>query len=164
MTSAGAPLPGVFGARLRALLETMDAAVVETLVELGLSDYRPRFSAVVRAVRADGPSSIGSIAARLAVTHSAASQTVTEMARRGLVRVEPGADARRRLVRLTALTESLLPSIDAEWDATVAALEEVNAELSTPLTVISAELAAALERKPFRQRIAEHLAAPAERA
>jgi len=138
----------------------MDADVARTLADLGIEDYRTRFSPVVRAIATFGPSSIREVAAALGVTHSAASQTVAEMAHRGLVELARDAtDARQRLVRLSVKGEQLLPAIDAEWAATAAAMVALDAELSAPLSRIIAELSAALERRPFRRRIADAAAA-----
>ena len=89
------------GTRVRAMLDQMDADVVRTLADLGITDYRSRFSAVVRAIAETGPVTIRTLAAALGITHSAASQSVAEMRRRGLVELVPGADARERLVQLT---------------------------------------------------------------
>lgn len=146
--------PGL-GTRLRTLLESMDADVALALADLGLRDYRTRYSGVVRAVAASGPLSIGDIAERLGVTHSAASQTVAEMQQRGLLDLRPGKDARQRLVRLTPRTRRLLPAIDAEWEATEAASAALDAELPYPLSTLIDDLAAALERRRFRDRIAD---------
>jgi DNA-binding MarR family transcriptional regulator len=96
----------------------------------------------------------------MGTTHSASSQTVSEMAQRGLVRLRPGADARERVVHLTAKAERLRPVIDAEWRATAAAVRELDAELSAPLATVAAELADALARRPFHDRIAAHLEVP----
>ena len=141
--------------RLRSLLEAMDADVALALADLGVRDYRTRYSVVVRFVDEHGPSSIRRLAGRLQVTHSAASQTVAEMERRGLVQVRAGDDARERLVRLTAKARRLLPAINAEWDATAAAAAALDAELPYSLSALIDELAAALERRRFRDRIAQ---------
>jgi DNA-binding MarR family transcriptional regulator len=65
----------------------------------------------------------------ISVTHSAASQTVAQMSKSGLVTLEPGADARQRIVHLTARAESLLPTtIEAKWAATEAAAGRVTSD------------------------------------
>ena len=132
----------------------MDADVALALSDLGLRDYRTRYSAYIRAV-VDGPTPIRDIAERLGVTHSAASQTVAEMQQRGLLETRPGADARQRLVGLTATARDLLPAIDAEWESTEAAAAALDAELPYSLSALIDDLAAALEHKRFRDRIAE---------
>lgn len=146
--------PGL-DARLRGLLDAMDSDVALALSDLGVRDYRTRYSAVVRYVDEHGPSTIRKLAERLRVTHSAASQTVAEMERRGWVELRAGDDARQRLVRLTPKARRLLPAINAEWDATEAAAATLDAELPYSLSALIDDLAAALERRRFRDRIAD---------
>jgi DNA-binding MarR family transcriptional regulator len=150
-------LDGAFIGTLRACLDAMSADVARTLNDLGLIEHRPRFSAVIRVIGADGPSTIRHIAKRMHTTHSAASQTVSEMTARGLVELRPGADARQRIAHLTDRAGELRPVIDAEWTATAAALRQLGTELSSPLATITAELAAALEERSFHERIADQL-------
>jgi DNA-binding MarR family transcriptional regulator len=64
-------------------------------------------------------------------------------------------DARQRLVRLTAKARRMLPAINAEWDATEAAAAALDAELPYSLSALIDDLAAALERRRFRDRIAD---------
>jgi DNA-binding MarR family transcriptional regulator len=144
---------------MRHVLETLEADVAGFLADIGLADYRPRYSAAVRALLARGPLPIRDLAAEMGVTHSAASQTVAQMNRAGLVALAPGVDARQRIVSLTEKTRGLLPLIEAEWTATTEASEALEAELPYPLRGVLDAIAEALERKPFRQRIAETAAA-----
>jgi DNA-binding MarR family transcriptional regulator len=153
-TAGGRNLVGL-GTQLRQVLDLMDGDIAGVLADLGLADYRPRFSVYLRAVVTLGPSPIRDLARAIRVTHSAASQTVAEMSRRGLVELRPGADGRQRIVHLTATAQSILPAIEAEWDATESAAAELDAELPFPLRELVPAIAAALERKPFRDRIAE---------
>jgi DNA-binding MarR family transcriptional regulator len=141
--------------RLRGLLEAMDADVALALADLGIRDYRTRYSAVIRYVDEHGPATIRRLADRLRVTHSAASQTIADMERRGWVELRAGDDARQRLVRLTPKARRMLPAINAEWDATEAAAAALDAELSYSLSALIDELSAALERRRFRDRIAD---------
>jgi DNA-binding MarR family transcriptional regulator len=141
------------------LLEAMDHDVALALADLGLVDYRTRYSSVIRFLAASGPSTIRDIAAARGFTHSAASQMVAEMARRGLMTVRTGVDARQRVVTLTAKAKRLLPAIDAEWEATDAASAALDAELPYPLSRLIDDLAEALDRRRFRQRIADAAAA-----
>ena len=160
---ASSPEPGAFtglGTQLRHVLDLMEADITGALAELGLPDYRPRFSPIVRALVALGPLSIRDLARAVSVTHSAASQTVAEMSRRGYVTLVPGRDARQRVVHLTERATRAMPAIQAEWDATKAAAEQLDAELPYPLSDLVPAIAAALERKPFRQRMAESAPAP----
>ncbi|MEV0563844.1 MarR family transcriptional regulator [Dactylosporangium sp. NPDC050588] len=141
------------GSRLRHLLELLDGDVARVYADLGLPDIRPRFAPVVRTLARQGPSTIRDLAVAIGVTHSAASQTVAEMARQDLVRLEPGADARQRIVHLTDRAARLMPTIEAEMAATVAAAEAFDAELPYPLSRLVEEAIAALERRPMHERI-----------
>jgi DNA-binding MarR family transcriptional regulator len=77
------------------------------------------------------------------------------MARAGLVtHTYDPRDARRRLIELTPKAHALLPQIKAEWDATAAAMAELDTELSMPLTELLTEVTDAIRRHPFRARIA----------
>jgi DNA-binding MarR family transcriptional regulator len=149
------PLVLGLGTRLRHLLDLLDGDVAQVYADLGLADYRPRFSPVVRAIVTLGPSSIRDIARVIGVTHSAASQTVAQMSRCGLVALEPGDDGRQRIVRLTDRARSLQPVIDAEWAATEAAVADLDAELPVPLGEMLAAVLRAVERRPMRARIAD---------
>jgi DNA-binding MarR family transcriptional regulator len=150
--------PGAFtglGTQLRHVLDLMEADISGVLADLGLSEYRPRFSPIVRALVVLGPMPIRELASAVSVTHSAASQTVAEMDRRGFVTLVPGADARQRVVHLTDRARQALPSIQAEWDATQAAAEQLDAELPFPLSELVPAIAKALQQKSFRQRMTE---------
>lgn len=147
--------PEGLGTRMRHVLEVLDGDIAKFLADIGLDDYRPRYSPVVRALLARGPLAIRDLAGEMRVTHSAASQTVAQMSRAGFVSLEPGADARQRIVSLTPRTRELLPLIEAEWTATTEATEALEAELPYSLRALLDALTAALERKPFRERIGE---------
>ncbi|QDY79087.1 MarR family winged helix-turn-helix transcriptional regulator [Streptomyces qinzhouensis] len=147
--------PGLIGTRLRHLLEQLDGGVAAVYEDLGLPGFRPRWTPVALTVAAEGPMPIRDLARALGVTHSAASQTVAQMVKEDLVTLAPGADARQRIVRLTARAESLLPVLHAEAAATTAAVARFEAELSYPLGELVDEAVAALRKRPLRQRIAE---------
>jgi DNA-binding MarR family transcriptional regulator len=148
------PGPGFLGTQLRRVLDLGEAALAEVYADLGLAGFRLRYTPVVRALAEMGPSPIRDLARAVSVTHSAASQTVNQMSRKGLVTLEPGEDARQRIVHLTPSARALLPLLDAEWRATEAAATELEAELSYPVSTLLAELIDALERRPMRERIA----------
>jgi DNA-binding MarR family transcriptional regulator len=157
VTEANGPTGSLvgLGTLLRHVLDEMDDDIATVLADLGTPGYRPRFSAIVRALVALGPVPIGDLARAIAVTHSAASQTVAQMASRGFVELRPGEDARQRVVHLTDRARALLPKIEAEWAATASAAAEMDAELPFPLTELVPAIAAALARRSFRQRILE---------
>ncbi|MET8911732.1 MarR family transcriptional regulator [Micromonospora sp. NPDC004551] len=148
------------GTLLRHVLEVLDGDVAAVYTDLDLPDYRPRYSPLVRALVADGPLAIRDLAARVGVTHSAASQTVAQMARAGLVVLTPGADARQRIVTLTDRAHALLPVIEAEWAATTTAMRRLDTELPVPLADELYAVLAALRRRPLRDRITDTGLAP----
>ncbi|WP_224361228.1 MarR family winged helix-turn-helix transcriptional regulator [Hyalangium versicolor] len=148
------PPPPTLGTLLRHLVETLDDAVEQAYARAGL-DYRPRYTPVVRALMALGPTSIRAISQSAEMTHSAVSQTVSQMATRGLVRLQPGEDARERIVVLTPEAETMVPALERQWAATNAAAAALEGELSAPLSQVLREAIAALERRPFSDRITE---------
>jgi DNA-binding MarR family transcriptional regulator len=145
------------GTQLRHVLELLDGDVAKIYSDLGLDGFRPRYTPLVRVLSDRGPSSIRDLAAAVSVTHSAASQTVAQLARDGLVVLESGTDARQRIVALTPKAHSLLPILDTEWDATVAAAAELEAELPFSLTELLQAVVVALQERPFHQRVTEQL-------
>jgi len=156
------PLPptGVLGTRLRFLFDQLEGGVAAVYTDLGLPGFRTRYNPIVRVLTQAGPQSIRDLAAAVGITHSAVSQTVAQMAKDDLVTLAPGRDARQRIVSLTPKAESLLPLLEAEWDATTAAAQEFDAELPFPLTKLVEAALEALERRPMHERIAARLARP----
>jgi DNA-binding MarR family transcriptional regulator len=154
---AGASL---LGTKLQALLDLLEGDVAAVYADLGLAGFRPRYTPILRLLLAHGPAPIRDLARATGVTHSAASQTVAQLARDGLVTLSPGADARQRIVTATARAEEIRPALDTEWAATTAAAAELEAELPYPLSRLLDEVTEAVRRKPMRARIAEHLAQP----
>lgn len=146
MSSAG------LGTKLRILIDMLDRDVEAAYRASGL-DYRPRFTPVVRALAMEGPQTIKSLAATALVSHSALSQTVTQMVARGLISVENGNDARERLISLSDEGQTLLKVLRRHWEATEAAVEDLEAEVGVGVTSIIDETLAALERKSFLARM-----------
>ncbi|RKN41545.1 MarR family transcriptional regulator [Micromonospora endolithica] len=143
------------GTLLRHVLEVLDRDVAAVYAERGLPDYRPRFSPPLRALDAAGPLPIRDLAARIGVTHSAASQTVAQLARAGLVELRAGADARQRVVHLTGRAHALLPLVRQEWAATAIAMRELDDELPAALADVLHAVLDAVARRPLRTRIAD---------
>jgi len=139
---------------MRHVLELLDGGVARVYADVGVPDYRPRYSPVVRALTELGPLSIRDLAGAVGVTHSAASQTAAQMARHGLLTLETGTDARQRVARLTDRARALLPLIEAEWAATAAAAAELEAELPAALTDVLFQAERAVLSRPMRTRIA----------
>ncbi|MFD1149426.1 MarR family winged helix-turn-helix transcriptional regulator [Saccharothrix hoggarensis] len=148
------------GTRLRHLLDQLDGDLGRVYTDLGLPGFRPRYTPVISLVNSGGPQSIRDLAKTIGVTHSAVSQTVNQMHRDGLVDLKPGDDARQRIVYLTDHARAILPTLDAEWNATTAAAHELDAELPYPLTDLIDATLRALGERPLRDRIHAHLQPP----
>jgi DNA-binding MarR family transcriptional regulator len=146
------PVRGL-GTRLRHLIELLDRDLTIVYRDSGLAGYRPRYTPVIRALLALGPSPLTAIASYSHVTHSAVSQTVAEMRRRKLVTDVPGSDARARTIALAPVGKRLVSQVEAHWQATTRAAAALDRELSAPLSIVADEAIAALERQPFRARV-----------
>jgi DNA-binding MarR family transcriptional regulator len=144
------------GTSLRHLIDLLDGDVDQAYRDAGL-DYRPRFTPVMRALRDGGPAPIKHLARAAGVTHSALSQTIADMKAADLVVVTTGVDARERSVALTRKARETLPRLEAQWRATEEAAQGLDREIKTSLAKTIEDAIAALERRPFRERIASHL-------
>jgi DNA-binding MarR family transcriptional regulator len=96
---------------------------------------------------------IRDLAAAAGISHSAASQTVARMKQLKLVETAQGADGRERAIRLSRRGKALLPKLQVRWEATNAAADELDRELSQRLTRCVEEAIAALQTRSFKQRI-----------
>ncbi len=144
---------------LRLLLAAMDDDLARIYAEAGIDGLKPSYVLELLRLHAQGPMTITELARSVERTHSAVSQKVASMRAAGLVRTTPGTDARSKTVALTATAQALAGRLAAEWRATEAAVEQLEAEIPYPLSQVVADLEQALRRKSFHDRIAENLAA-----
>lgn len=135
----------------------MDADIARIYAERGVHGVRPRFTMALIKLHHRGPLTIKELAELTGVTHSAMSQTVSALRSAGLVSTEPGPDARTRRAALTEQGDEVVPFLEAEWRATEQAVAELEAEVPYPLTAVVRDLREALERRPFHDRVLEHL-------
>lgn len=147
---------------LRELFTSMDADIAALYAERGVVGVRPRFSMALIRLRHRGAMTVRDLAEQVDVTHSAMSQTVTEMRRQGLVASAPGVDARTRVVELTEAGRGLVPFLEAEWRATEAAWADLESEIPYPLTRVVSDLRQVLEARPFLERLREQVAQAGE--
>ncbi|WP_372493849.1 MarR family winged helix-turn-helix transcriptional regulator [Prauserella aidingensis] len=152
----GDPTDVGFWRPLRRLQDAMDAEIARLYAERGV-DVRPRHTMPLIRLGRRGPMTIRRLAESTEVTHSAMSQTVASLRGDGLVTTRPGDDARTRVVELTDAGRELVPFLEAEWRATEEAVAELDAELPYSFTRVVEDMAAALERRSFRDRIAGRL-------
>jgi len=136
----------------------MDDDIARLYAESGVEGVRPRFSKALIRLQRRGAMTVRDLATQVAVTHSAMSQTVTAMRAAGLVVSGPGPDARTRLVELTEQGRTLVPFLEAEWAATEAVWDELDAEVPYSLRRVVEDLERALERCSFRERIRARMA------
>lgn len=154
MSSKRQPPSQTLGTLLRHLAEILDTAVEQTYIDSGL-DYRPRFTPVFRTLLDLGPSPIRELAVQAGITHSAASQTVAEMAKRGWVQMSKGSDGRQQIVALTRQSEEATPLLRRHWAATNTAADSFDRELSSSLANLLQEAIDALVKTSFAERIAQ---------
>jgi len=143
---------------LRLLQAAMDAEIASIYAEAKISGLKPSFVMELLRLHARGPMTITELARSVQLTHSAASQKVAAMRAAGWVRTTPGSDARSKKVTLTAKARRITGRLAAEWRATEAALADIETEIPYPLSRVVTDIEQALQRKSFRDRIAEKLA------
>ena len=143
----------------RLLQAVMDKDIARLYDEAKIDGVKTSFVMELIRLHARGPMTITELADSVERTHSGTSQKVAEMRAAGLVRTTAGADARSKQIVLTAKARRLVGRLAAEWRATEAAVTEIEAEIPYPLTQVTRDIEAALQRKSFHDRIAEKLAA-----
>jgi DNA-binding MarR family transcriptional regulator len=141
------------------LLESMDDDISALYVASGQAGVRPRFVGPLLFLADVGSATVTELSAARDVTHSAMSQTVSAMAAAELVDVQPGSDARNRLVSLSSKGSALVPLLQVEWSATEAVVRALDEEIDYPLMQAVASILEALKTKPFEDRLREQLAA-----
>jgi MarR family transcriptional regulator, organic hydroperoxide resistance regulator len=141
------------GTQLRHLLELLDGAVEQSYLDAGVT-FRPRYTPVTKALMAQEPLTIGEIADAAHITQPAATQTIALMIKEGIVTAKAGADGRQRLIRFTDAGRDLLPGVQACWQATALAAATFDDDLGMSFSGVLDKLTAALEAKPFGERIA----------
>ena len=140
------------GTLLRQLVTLMDGEVDAFYVREGLP-LRSRYTPVIKALLRRDSATIKQLAADVGLTHSALSQTISQMTKEGLVIGRPGDDPRERHIRLTPAAKALLPRIKECWRLFDAAAASVSSDAGASLAAVCASAIAALEAKPFGERI-----------
>lgn len=139
------------GTNLRRLVASLDGAVDRAYADAGLT-FRATFTPVVRALLNAESLSVRDIAAATGTTPSAASQTVAQMKRAGLLAPAGSTDGRERRVGLTGAGRAQLPTLKQQWARTQRAATALNAELGVDLNAVVVAAFAALDRQPFLER------------
>jgi DNA-binding MarR family transcriptional regulator len=139
------------------LQRSMDAEIGRIYAEARIEGVKPTWVMELLRLHARGPMTITELAESVQLTHSAISQKVALMRAAGLVKTKPGTDARSKQVMLTAKARRIVGLLAAEWRATQAAVEEIEAELPYPLSRVVTDVESALARTSFHDRIMRHL-------
>ena len=147
--------PGL-GTLLRRAMAALDGGAQQVYDERGVR-FRPRYFAIARHLLNHGPTAVSQLAARLAMTQPAISQTLREMENVGLISLEPGEDRRVHRAGLSDQGLVLCQQLEPIWEAVASAAEELNAEVGADLADVLQRLVAALDRHPFALRIEEKL-------
>jgi DNA-binding MarR family transcriptional regulator len=142
---------------LHELLARIDGEIGRIYTDREIKGLKPTYVRELLQLHLKGPMTITELADTIGRTHSALSQKVSAMRIAGLVRTVPGADARSKQVTLTAKSKKIVELLAAEWQATEAAIAELEAELPYPMTQVVRDIEEALARKSFYDRVAEKL-------
>ena len=140
------------GTQLRHLLASLDGAVQDIYDRLGV-EFRPRYYPVVRLLLERESAGVGAIAIATGVSQPAATQTINEMKKLGLVEQASGQDRRQHLLRLTAKGHELAGRLAKAWKAIDRAARSLDEELPCALEPVVASALAALQRQGFADRI-----------
>jgi DNA-binding MarR family transcriptional regulator len=140
------------------VLSGIDDEIARVYAENGIPDLKPTWAMEIIRLHVRGPMTIAELARSVERTHSAMSQKVAAMRAAGWLETSPGPDARSKKVTLTPKAERIAARLAAEWRATEASITELEAEIPYPLTRVADDIAAALARQSFHDRITEKLA------
>ena len=140
------------------VLSGIDDEIARVYAENGIQDLKPTWAMEIIRLHVRGPMTIAELARSVERTHSAMSQKVAAMRAAGWLETSPGPDARSKKVTLTPKAERIAAKLAAEWRATEASITELEAEIPYPLTRVADDIAAALARQSFHDRIAGKLA------
>ena len=136
------------------VLSGIDDEIARVYAENGIPDLKPTWAMEIIRLHVRGPMTIAELARSVERTHSAMSQKVAAMRAAGWLETSPGPDARSKKVSLTPKAERIAAKLAAEWRATEASITELEAEIPYPLTRVADDIAAALARQSFHDRIA----------
>ena len=144
------------GSKLRRLVAMLDDELQAVYDEMGIP-FRPRFFPIMQVLLHDDSCTIGELARRIAVTQPAATQSVNEMKRLGLLAAVKAADRRQKPVQLTVAGKKLADALDPVWEAVDRAAAALDAELHRGVIKPVDDALAALEARPFSNRIREQM-------
>ncbi|MBW8683942.1 MarR family winged helix-turn-helix transcriptional regulator [Chitinophaga rhizophila] len=145
----------VFGSRLRRLSEYFLMEVNKVYEQAGIA-FDASWFPVFYILSKQQNIPLIDIAEQLEVSHSAVSQLVTNLKKKGLVRTAPCPDdGRRQLVMLSKKGEELLHQVQPIWEAISTAMEELTKEHKQSSLVLEAirQIESAAQATPLSARI-----------
>jgi len=149
----------VMGSRLRRLSETFIQEVNQAYAQQGIA-FDASWFPVFYFLSQQDEVSIKDIADALNVSHSAMSQLVSALQKKGLVKsVVSAADARRKVITLTAKGKKLLEQIQPVWRALETAMAGLAASGKESAKILQAltQIEKALEQESLVNRITQAL-------
>jgi MarR family transcriptional regulator, organic hydroperoxide resistance regulator len=147
--------PGL-GTQLRELTALLDGDVEQLYARQG-EDFRARFYPYVRHLLFHDTAQIGELAKAAGVTQPAATQTIHEMQRRGLVKILTGSDRRARDIALSAKGRAVVGRLQPLWAAIHAAADDLDGELPFALSSLLTQAITSLRARSFATRVDQHL-------
>lgn len=149
----------MLGSRLRRLSERLLSDVAQIYRSAGIDFEAPWFP-LFYLLKHKGAISVTDLAREVEITHSGASQMVTLLEKKGLVRCDADpSDKRIRIVSFTQKGEERLAQVQPVWKALSAATQGLLAEREHSAALLSAfdELEAGLDERGLHSRTMEDL-------
>src|SRR4051812_2881244 len=142
----------VFGSRLRRLSEYFLMEVNKVYEQSGIA-FDASWFPVFYILSKQQNIPLTDIAEQLEVSHSAVSQLVTGLKKKGLVETAPCPDdGRRQLVMLTEKGEALLQEVQPVWEAITLAMTDITKTQKLLLEAIT-HVETAVQQQPLSTRI-----------
>ena len=149
----------VFGSRLRRLSEYFLMEVNKVYEQQGIA-FDASWFPVFYLLSQHQPVSLIEIADQLEISHSAVSQMITNLKKKGLVKSTPcKEDGRRQQVVFSKKGEEMLQQIQPIWTAITAAMDELVSAHKQSQQVLAAiaQIEQSVQMKPLSERIKEQL-------
>jgi DNA-binding MarR family transcriptional regulator len=149
----------VFGSRLRRLSEYFLMEVNKVYEQAGIP-FDASWFPVFYLLSKQQPVPMIDIAEQLEISHSAVSQMVTNLKKKGLLKTTPcKEDGRRQLVAFSKKGEELLQQIQPVWEAITSTMEALVTENKQSQQILAAiaQIEQAVQQKPLSERIRQQL-------
>ena len=149
----------VFGSRLRRLSEYFLMEVNKVYEQAGIP-FDASWFPVFYLLSKQQPVPMIDISEQLEISHSAVSQMVTNLKKKGLLKTTPcKEDGRRQLVAFSKKGEELLQQIQPVWDAITGAMNELVMENKQSQQVLAAiaQIEQSVQQKSLAERIKQQL-------